>query len=101
MKLSTSLAVAAGLATQAAAKDIPIAVGMGGLKFTPNSITAAVGDELVFSFYPANHSVATGDFKSGCTPSTSGGFFSGFVPTPAGSQPVSQPIPHVPRPRSR
>jgi len=100
MKLSTSLAVAAGLATRAAAKDIPIAVGQQQLKFTPNSVTAAVGDELVFTFYPANHSVSTGDFKSGCTPSTSGGFYSGFVPTPAGSQQVSRARP-PPRPRRR
>ena len=60
MKFSTSVVAVAGLATQVSAKDIEIQVGMGGLKFSPNSITAAVGDELVFTFYPANHSVAAG-----------------------------------------
>jgi plastocyanin len=89
MKFSTSVVAVAGLATQVSAKDIEIQVGMGGLKFTPNSVTAAVNDFLVFTFYPANHSVSSGEFSSGCTPSKSGGFYSGFVPTSAGTQPVS------------
>lgn len=30
-------------------------VGKGGLKFTPNSIAAAVGDTVEFHYYPQKH----------------------------------------------
>jgi plastocyanin len=50
-----SLLLATGLAMRAnAAATISIAVGNGGLVFTPSSVTAAVGDILEFSFYPRN-----------------------------------------------
>jgi plastocyanin len=39
-----------------------------GLVFTPNQLTADVGDVLEFRFYPQNHSVARSDFKSPCIP---------------------------------
>ncbi|KAL1906087.1 hypothetical protein Sste5344_008198 [Sporothrix stenoceras] len=61
------------------ATTISIAVGESGLSFTPNSVSAGIGDVLLFSFYPRNHSVALGSWDKGCAPSA-GGFFSGFIP---------------------
>ena len=42
----------------ALSKSIPITVGKGGLVFNPETVTAAAGDTLEFSFYPQSHSVA-------------------------------------------
>jgi len=70
------------LASGAFAKDIPIEVGKGGLTFSPNNVTAAVGDNLVFSFFAANHTATQGSFASPCqVGATPGAFFSGFMPT--------------------
>lgn len=58
-------------------------VGAGGkLAFVPSTITAAIGDTVVFSYYPSSHSVAEGVFPSACTPATDG-FFSGLFSTTA------------------
>lgn len=64
----------------APAKTVSIAVGESGLSFTPNSVSASIGDVLLFSFYPRNHSVALGSWDKACAPSSAGGFFSGFIP---------------------
>lgn len=62
-----------------------VAVGKDGLVFTPDTIHAKTGDEIVFEFYPKNHAVVQADFKNPCNPSASGlGIFSGFVPSAAG-----------------
>ncbi|KAF2763356.1 hypothetical protein EJ05DRAFT_472263 [Pseudovirgaria hyperparasitica] len=45
------------------------------LQFDPQVVTAAVGDQVRFTFYP-DHDVAQGAFSSPCTPSD-GGFYSG------------------------
>jgi plastocyanin len=49
------LALAAGVSS----KNINVAVGAGGLTFTPNNITAAIGDKVVFAWAPTtgNHTV--------------------------------------------
>jgi plastocyanin len=52
-----------------------IDVGENGLEFSPNNITAAVGDTVIFHFYP-QHDVTQGPFDKPCTP-TDGGFYSG------------------------
>ncbi|KAF1990077.1 Cupredoxin [Aulographum hederae CBS 113979] len=67
------------------AANIDIAVGQGGLLFTPNTSTAAAGDKLTFHFYNLNgntipHNVIQGTFDSPCQP-MDGGFFSGTVTT--------------------
>ena len=67
----------------ALAKNIPISVGKGGLVFNPESVTAAVGDLLQFSFYPLNHSVAQGILSAPCQP-LAGGVYSGFMPVAEG-----------------
>jgi len=59
-----------------------IDVGMGGsLAFSPNSLTAAVGDTLEFHFFSGSggHSVVSSTFQSPCVP-TSNAFFSGYIP---------------------
>lgn len=87
MRSSVSLALlsAAGLAS---ARTFDINVGQGGQVFTPDTVTGAVaGDVINFHFFPANHSVVQGAFGTGCQPAQ-GGFFSGFMPVPAGQQGV-------------
>ncbi|RDW75953.1 hypothetical protein BP5796_06774 [Coleophoma crateriformis] len=81
MAFATSLAL---LAFTNASTHI-VAVGNGGLKFTPNSTIALVGDVVEFHYYPRNHSVTQGDFSNPCM-STSG-FFSGYMPTASGEAP--------------
>ncbi|PNP43756.1 hypothetical protein TGAM01_v209508 [Trichoderma gamsii] len=78
--LFSTLAVTAFSAV-ASAKTIRIDVGQGGLTFTPNDITAAVGDILEFHYHPKNHSVVAADFATPCKPKAEGGFYSGFFPT--------------------
>jgi plastocyanin len=85
--LFSTLAVAT-LSAVASAKTIRIDVGESGLSYTPDDITAAVGDILEFHYHAINHSVVAADFASPCKPKASGGFFSGFFPT-TGSENVS------------
>jgi len=62
-----------------------VAVGQTGLAFSPNSITAAVGDTVEFQFYPEKHSVAQSSFAAPCTPFSNGtSFFSGSMSTTSG-----------------
>jgi len=58
-----------------------IDVGKGGIKFTPSTTTAAIGDTLQFHFYTGagSHSVVEGMFSSPCVPTTNA-FFSGYIP---------------------
>ncbi|CAK7227973.1 hypothetical protein SEUCBS140593_006757 [Sporothrix eucalyptigena] len=77
---TTSPSSSTSLTSTTPASTISIAVGESGLSFTPNTVSAAVGDVLEFSFYPRNHSVALGTWDQACVPAASGGFFSGFIP---------------------
>jgi plastocyanin len=75
-RLTSLLAVALAACTPVLAKIIPIqAIDVA---FVPNTTTAAVGDELEFSFMPHNHSVVMGTFDDPCQPVKTGGFYSGF-----------------------
>ncbi|KAG6820845.1 hypothetical protein H0H93_010672 [Arthromyces matolae] len=73
-----ALAAAAG----ALAADITVQVGANGLAFTPPSITAQNGDNVIFEFHAKNHSVTQSTFATPCslmtTPAT--GVDSGFQP---------------------
>ncbi|MCJ1291722.1 hypothetical protein MMC34_003267 [Xylographa carneopallida] len=51
------------------------------LVFSPNIVTAGVGDKVNFHFFPKNHSVSQSTFGAPCVPSTSFAIFSGFQPT--------------------
>ncbi|KAF4624883.1 hypothetical protein G7Y89_g13283 [Cudoniella acicularis] len=68
------------LAASATAATIQVAVGQNGLTYTPNNITASVGDLIQFSFFPKNHSVTQSSFADPCHP-LAGGFFSTFQKT--------------------
>lgn len=54
-----------------------VAVGETGLTFNPSTIYAPVGSQVVFEFYPKNHSVVSGAFDNPCQPD--GKMFSGFM----------------------
>ncbi|KAF2688296.1 Cupredoxin [Lentithecium fluviatile CBS 122367] len=65
-------------ATGAAKTTHTVAVGQNGLTFTPDTINAKVGEDVVFQFFPKNHSVVQSDFASPCV-AKEGGIFSGFT----------------------
>ncbi|EAU88846.1 hypothetical protein CC1G_01219 [Coprinopsis cinerea okayama7 len=73
-----TLATAAVLLPLAArAADIAVSVGANGLLFEPTSVEAEVGDVVVFTFYPKNHTVTQSTFDEPCTPAPNGAH-SGF-----------------------
>ncbi|OJD16779.1 hypothetical protein AJ78_03069 [Emergomyces pasteurianus Ep9510] len=69
----------------ASAAKIDVKVGDDGLTFSPSTIKASAGDDVVFHFFPRNHDVAAGPFDAPCTPSDNG-FYSGLINVD-GSQP--------------
>jgi len=62
------------------------------LTFTPNNVTANVGDMLQFQFGVGNHTVTQSDFDHPCTPlgetTAAPGLFSGFMPVAAGAKTI-------------
>ncbi|KAG7452800.1 Cupredoxin [Guyanagaster necrorhizus] len=73
--------ILAGFCSAAArAADINVTVGGPGvLKFSPDSVTANVGDVLRFTFMQKNHTATQSTLASPCSP-IENGFDSGFVP---------------------
>ncbi|KAF2690676.1 hypothetical protein K458DRAFT_412024 [Lentithecium fluviatile CBS 122367] len=64
-------------ATLAAAEVHTVDVGESGLSFSPETLTVATGDTVIFHLYPS-HDVVSGPFDSPCTPTDGdGGFYSG------------------------
>lgn len=66
--------------------QLVVSVGDGGASFTPDSVTAKPGDEILFVFRMGNHSVTQTSFSSPCTPLVDAptgrkGFDSGFFPS--------------------
>jgi len=90
---NTVLGLAAVAVTSAAApapvtatsSPFQVKVGADGLTYTPSNIIAEVGTQIEFNFFPKNHTVTQSNFKDPCQPLSSGGFFSGFVPTQPGN----------------
>ncbi|RDL38047.1 uncharacterized protein BP5553_05480 [Venustampulla echinocandica] len=72
-------AVAAATAGGAAATHTVVVGGSAGLQFTPNTLSAAVGDMVVFTFMSANHTATQSAFDTPCDP-LAGGMDSGFMP---------------------
>lgn len=64
------------------------------LVFNPDTITAAVGSEVEFIFFPPSHSVVQAAFDAPCKPIGNNGFFSGPFTTSSGSN-VSSLCPHA------
>lgn len=84
-KTAAFVVAAAGFASAA---DHLVLVGDNGLDYNPTSVTAAVGDNVVFEFRSKNHTVTQSSFAQPCTflqTAAGPGVDSGFQPVPAGS----------------
>lgn len=64
-----------------AATHTVIVGGAGGLVYTPDQVSAAVGDMVVFTFMNANHTVTQSPFDTPCK-KLEGGLDSGFMANP-------------------
>jgi len=62
--------------------DINVSSANGSLTYNPQAIAAQPGDQVMFHFYPKNHTVTQSSFAGPCTPKD-GGFNSGFMPVAA------------------
>jgi plastocyanin len=62
--------------------DVQVGSANGTLAFQPEAISANPGDQVVFHFYPKNHTVTQSSFASPCGPKD-GGIESGFMPVAA------------------
>jgi plastocyanin len=62
---------------------------MNGLQYTPDSVSANIGDIVEFMFYPKNHTVTQSTFAAPCTravsPQGQEGIDSGFMPVAPGT----------------
>jgi hypothetical protein len=56
---------------------IQVQVAEDGYSFTPNTITAAKGDQIAFTFNGNGHSIAQGVFGNACQPASQNPFYSG------------------------
>lgn len=79
---STLLALA-GMASAQTLHVVSVSgTGASALKFSPEKLTAAVGDMVQFQFRAGNHSVVQSSFDSPCAPiaqsANTTGFFSGY-----------------------
>ncbi|CZR56414.1 uncharacterized protein PAC_06302 [Phialocephala subalpina] len=83
MRVSYNIVTLAIAATANAATH-DVAVGQFGLKYTPNTTYAAVGDTIIFSFYPMNHNVVSGPYDTPCRDGDGSGMYSGFIPSSEG-----------------
>ncbi|KIM93277.1 hypothetical protein OIDMADRAFT_61774 [Oidiodendron maius Zn] len=60
------------------------------LRYSPESITAAVGSQVEFQFYGPTHSVVQGSFDEPCSAYKNGtGFFAGFMTNGTGPNPTT------------
>lgn len=66
MRFSLAVAALSSLFASAVAVDHLVTVGLGGLKFNPEVITAAQGDTISFEFHPKNHTVTQSTFANPC-----------------------------------
>ena len=66
------------------ATTFDVDVGESGFTFSPDTITAKVGDVVNFHFYPGDHSVTQSTFEAPCKPSGANAIFSGFINSNSG-----------------
>jgi plastocyanin len=66
MHSSIPLGALALMAGSAVAKIVQINVGESGLVFSPNTLTADVGDTLEFHFFSSFHTAVQGDYSTPC-----------------------------------
>ncbi|RDW74960.1 hypothetical protein BP6252_06102 [Coleophoma cylindrospora] len=85
--LSLGLASAKSAASNVTVHVVKVGSSNGTLKYSPDNLTAAVGDMVQFQFAPANHTVTQSTFDQPCQPvamnSNVTGIFSGFMPVSA------------------
>jgi len=67
-----TLLSAAALSSLAYAADIQVTVGASGLTYSPDTVTAAVGDTVSFHFSRSRHSVVEAAFDTPCQPLANG-----------------------------
>lgn len=72
----------AALAASQAVHDVTVG-GAAGLVYTPESITAAMGDTVKFTFLQTNHTATQSSFDTPCV-AAEGGLDSDFMPNPDG-----------------
>jgi plastocyanin len=77
---STTTTASSAAAASSASNIHQVAVGKNGLVFTPDTLTAAPGDTIEFTF-AAGHSVTRSTFSNPCQAVTTNAIFSGFPPT--------------------
>jgi len=70
---------ASSTSTSAAAKTVHTVLADTDPVFTPSSVSASIGDTILFLFNSGNHSATQSTFDNPCTP-LSNGFDSGFEP---------------------
>jgi len=84
---TTSSTASSGTTASVAVHTVTVGAN-GALAFSPNNLTAAVGEIVEFVFYPQKHSVAQSSFAAPCTPFSNGtSFFSGGMSTTSGTNP--------------
>jgi len=78
---TTASAAASAASSSGSNHIVKVSNAAGDLSFTPNNITAAVGDTVEFHFYGPTHSVAQSTFAAPCAPANANAFFSGEITT--------------------
>jgi plastocyanin len=81
--LSLALALLPFVASQTI-HNVNVSDTTGDLTFTPEAIFANPGDQVIFEFFPKNHTVTQSSFANPCG-KKDGGFNSGFTPVAANS----------------
>ncbi|KAG8946488.1 hypothetical protein FRC04_011664 [Tulasnella sp. 424] len=81
-KFATAVAALVAVPAVLAQTTHNVVVGATGLTFSPNQVTAAVGDIVTFEFHPKNHTLTQSTFASPCA-AMAGGVDSGFMPVAA------------------
>jgi plastocyanin len=90
MFASLSLGLAVMPFAFAAIHDVQVGGANGSLTYSPEALSAAPGDQVVFHFNPKNHTVSQSAFNNPCG-LKDGGFHSGFMPVAANSSVDSRP----------
>ncbi|KAJ7103395.1 hypothetical protein B0H15DRAFT_942852 [Mycena belliarum] len=70
--------------------DVQVGGANGLLEYSPEALSAAVGDQVVFHFNPKNHTVSQSAFANPCG-LKDGGFHSGFMPVAANTSVDTRP----------
>jgi hypothetical protein len=65
--MHSSIALLSVLAASAIAKAIPVMVGQSGLVFSPDTVTAAVGNVVELRLFGSLHTVVQGDSSTPCS----------------------------------